>query len=403
MTLALARRNECNVGPADSNKVTRPMRFDSSLFWHHWDRVPWQQQIQENRTYAQALEQLGFSAAWVCEHHFFHDGNFACTPNPILTNADLAAHTKTIRLGQSPVSVPVWHPLRVAEDIALLDHMTAGRIEFGVGRGFNNRWCSQLHKDADMRNEDRAYALFCECVDIILKAWTEDPFSYEGEFYRFPEPGWKEVDPNVAIEAPYYAPDGEYTGISVLPKPYQKPHPPLYQMVTSSARSFEFAASRGAAIMCSSRPVAAMKPDWLAYAEAASKTQGREVKLGESSSIQFGTYVAKTHEQAHKVAREGYNFAMNGIPVRRDKLRQAMLGAGALTDQDLQSDDFEFAIRHNMLMVGTPDEVAERIQLYRDGLNLDHYQLFPSIPHVSFEQAMESLELFGTEVMPRFS
>ena len=254
-----------------------------------------------------------------------------------------------------------------------------------------------------MRNEDRAYALFCECVDIILKAWKEDPFSYEGEFYTFPEPGWKEVDPNVAIEAPYYAQDGEYTGISVLPKPYQKPHPPLYQMVTSSARSFEFAASRGAAIMCSSRPVAAMKPDWLAYAEAATQTKGREVNLGEFSSIQFGTYVAKTREQAYKVAREGYNFAMNGIPVRRDKLRQAMLGAGALTDQDLESDDFDFAIRHNMLMVGTPNEVAERIQQYRDGLNLDHYQLFPSIPHVSFEQAMESLELFGTEVIPRFS
>jgi len=379
------------------------MRFDSSLFWHHWGRIPWQQQIEENRIYVRALEQLGFKAAWVCEHHFFHDGNFACTPNPILTNADLASHTTTLRLGQSPVSVPVWHPLRVAEDIALLDHMTGGRVEFGVGRGFNNRWCSQLHKDADMRNEDRAFALFCECVDIILKAWTQDPFSYEGEFYRFPEPGWKEVDPNVAIEAPYYSSDGEYVGISVLPKPFQEPHPPLYQMVTSSPRSIEFAASRGAAIMCSSRPVAAMRPDWLTYAEHASRQRGRQVGLGEFASIQFGTYVAKTREQAYKVARDGYNFAMNGIPVRRDKLRQAMLGAGALTDADLAGDDFDFAIRHNMLMVGTPEDVAEKIQLYRDGLNLSHYQLFPSIPHLTFEQAMESLELFGTQVMPQFA
>ena len=94
---------------------------------------------------------------------------------------------------------------------------------------------------------------------------------------------------------------------------------------------------------------------------------------------------------------------MAGIPVRRDKLRAAMLGADALTADDLDGDDFDFAIKHNMLMVGTPDDVAERIGLYQEGLNFGHYQLFPSIPHLTFEQAMKSLELFGAEVMPRFS
>ncbi len=136
------------------------MRFDSSLFWHHWDRIPWQQQIEENRIYVRALEQLGFKAAWVCEHHFFHDGNFACTPNPILTNADLASHTTTLRLGQSPVSVPVWHPLRVAEDIALLDHMTGGRVEFDAPRTDHG----QLHRT-------RAYQ---GPVAQLLRARAED-------------------------------------------------------------------------------------------------------------------------------------------------------------------------------------------------------------------------------------
>ena len=73
------------------------MRFDSSIFWHHWDVVPWQQQLGENRVYARALEQLGFVTAWVCEHHLWHDGNFACTPNPIITNADLAHTSKNPR------------------------------------------------------------------------------------------------------------------------------------------------------------------------------------------------------------------------------------------------------------------------------------------------------------------
>lgn len=377
------------------------MRFDSSIFWHHWGRVPWQQQLNENRLYVQALEQLGFTAAWVCEHHFWHDGNFACTPNPILTNADLAAHTTTIRLGQSPVSVPVWHPLRVAEDIALLDHMTGGRLEFGVGRGFNNRWCSQLNPDADMRNDNRAFKLFCESVDIILKAWTEEAFTYHGDFYQFPRPGWTEVDPNVTLEPPYYSQNGEYVAMSVLPKPLQQPHPPLYQMVTSSARSIEFAASRGAAIMCSSRPVDAMKPDWQRYADECSKYSKGTVPLGQNCSIQFGTYVAKTRERAYKDAREGFNYAMNGVPVRRDRLRKAMLGK-ELKQSDLESDDFDFAVNNKMLMVGTPNDVAEQIQAYRDEIGLEHYQLFPSIPFMSFEQAMASLELFGTQVMPQF-
>tara|TARA_Y100000588_G_scaffold374048_1_gene448661 strand:+ start:131 stop:1273 length:1143 start_codon:yes stop_codon:yes gene_type:complete len=379
------------------------MRFDSSLFWHHWGRVPWQQQLEENRIYAKALEELGFEAAWVCEHHFWHDGNFACTPNPILTNADIAAHTSRIRLGQSPVTIPVWHPLRVAEDIALLDHMTGGRVEFGVGRGFVNRWCGQLNPDADMRNEDRAFALFCESLDIILKAWREDSFSHQGEFYTIPEPGWHETDPNVALEPPHYKPDGEYVSVSVLPKPLQQPHPPVYQMVTSSPRSIEFAASRGAAIMCSSRPVAAMKPDWQLYANRRSEASGETYSLGQGCSIQFGTYIAPTREQAFKDVRAGYNFAMAGIPVRRDKLRAAMLGAGALAEVDLELDDFDFAIKHGMLMVGSPDDVAEKIADYQAGINLNHFQQFPSIPHLDFKQAMTSLELLGTRVMPQIN
>ena len=379
------------------------MRFDSSLFWHHWGRVPWQQQLEENRVYVRALEDLGFVTAWVCEHHLWHDGNFACTPNPIITNADLAAHTSKIRMGQSPVSIPMWHPLRVAEDIALLDHITAGRVDFGIGRGFNNRWTIQLNENADMRDEERAFALFCECLDIIIKAWTEESFSHQGAFYQLPRPGWKEVDPNTALEPPYYASDGEYVAMSVLPKPYQQPHPPIYQMVTSSPRSQAFAASRGVSIMCSSRSVQAHRPDWIAYAKAASQVQGREMVSGENASIQFVTHVAKTREQAHREIRAGFNRAFAGIPVPRDKLRQSMLGPeDTLSQADLDCDDFDFMIEHDVLMVGTPDEVAERIEKYRDGIGLNHFQLFPSIPFLDFEQSMRSLELFGTDVMPRF-
>ena len=79
-------------------------------------------------------------------------------------------------MGQSPTSICDWHPIRVAEDIATLDHMTKGRVEFGIGRGFNSRWGAQLNPEADRRDNEKNYALFTESLDIIIKAWTEDAF-----------------------------------------------------------------------------------------------------------------------------------------------------------------------------------------------------------------------------------
>ena len=80
-----------------------------------------------------------------------------------------------------------------------------------------------------------------------------------------------------------------------------------------------------------------------------------------------------------------------------------MLGAGALAEVDLELDDFDFAIKHGMLMVGSPDDVAEKIADYQAGINLNHFQQFPSIPHLDFKQAMTSLELLGTRVMPQIN
>ena len=76
--------------------------------------------------------------------------------------------------------------------MALLDHFTKGRVDFGVARGLNGRASIQFHPDADRRDRDRSYALFSESLDIVKKAWTEDAFTHSGEFYRFPEPGWIE-------------------------------------------------------------------------------------------------------------------------------------------------------------------------------------------------------------------
>ncbi len=377
------------------------MRFDSSMYWHIGELVPWHQQVQEYREYGKALEELGFTTAWVAEHHLAHDGYFSSATNPILTGADIALHTNRLRVGQSPTSICDWHPIRVAEDIAALDHMTMGRVDFGVGRGSNFRWGAQLNPQADRRKDEQNYALFTETLDIILKAWTEEAFSHEGQFYTFPTPGWKETNPAVKLTPPHYTPDGELVAISVLPKPYQKPHPPVWQMVTTN-KSWEFAGSRGLNAMGSARALEGIRESYTLYKQAAN-AQGRDVALGENVSNQFMTFCAKTMEEAFKIARPGINSIYDQISGPLGRLRPTLLGKNeSLDNEDVTCDWFDFLWRHGVIMVGTPDYIAERLDRLQQGVNFQHFQIFPSIPNITFKQYMESLELFGTQVVPQF-
>ena len=377
------------------------MRFDSSIFWHIGELVPWHQQVQEYREYGKALEDLGFTTAWVAEHHLAHDGYFSSATNPILTGADIALHTKRLRVGQSPTSICDWHPIRVAEDIAALDHMTMGRVDFGIGRGSDLRWGAQLNPQADRRNDEQNYALFGETLDIILKAWTEEAFSHRGQFYTFPTPGWKETSPLIKLVPPLYTPDGELVAISVLPKPYQKPHPPIWQMVTSN-KSGEFAGARGLNALGSARSLEGNRESYTVYKEAAN-AQGRNIALGENVSIQFMTFCAKTMEEAFKIARPGINSLFGHAEGPLATLRAGLLGKNeSINSEDVTCDWFDFLWRHDIIMVGTPDHLAERIDRLQRELKFQHFQIFSSIPDITFKRYMENLDLFGTQVVPRF-
>jgi alkanesulfonate monooxygenase SsuD/methylene tetrahydromethanopterin reductase-like flavin-dependent oxidoreductase (luciferase family) len=385
--------------------VFRVMRFDASLFWHPFVPIPWPTQVAENREYAQALEQLGFSTAWSCEHHLWHDRNWACTPNSVLTSLDVANHTTNLRVGQSPVSIVDRHPIHVAEDIAVLDNMTEGRVDFGAARGFNVRWGAQFNPDADRRDDHTNRALFEESLEIILRAWTEEAFSYSGRFYTIPVPGWTETDPSVKIEAPYYNAAGELVAINVLPKPYQTPYPPVWLMVGSN-QSWAFAGAKGVGALGGARSPAAIGEAVSYYRNAAAELQGTHATLGHNVGVQFVTYCAKTMEEATGDVRDGINRHFAPFEVGRKALearRRSVLGSRTITADDLNMEPFDFELKHGTLMVGTPDDVSERIARFREEARLQNFQLFPSIPGVSFAEAMRSLELFGTEVIPRFS
>ena len=196
------------------------MRFDFVPFFNPGENIPWNRTASMMRQQTQLAEDAGFTTVWLTEHHFAHNGYLNATPNPVLMCADLAAHSKKIRVGQAPIVLPDWHPLRVAEDVALLDNLTEGRVDFGCAKGINERSTIQFNINADRRDDKKCYTLFRECLDIVIKAWTEDPFSYKGEFYTFPVPGWHETNRMfLPHDKRYHAEDGEYIGMYIHPTP----------------------------------------------------------------------------------------------------------------------------------------------------------------------------------------
>src|ERR1700716_2467418 len=214
---ASRRWRSFSLGRGDS------MRFDSGLVVHAGD-ISTYPPVAEWRDTAWFLESAGFTGVWCAEHHFFWDGWLAPAPtNPGVFGAYIAAQTTTLRVGQCGVCLPDWHPLRVAEDVATLDHMSGGRVDFGVMRGLNNRVARNLNTDADRSDQKRLQELFWESLEIIQMAWSGEPFRF-------------------------YAPDGELTALQVVPKPLQDPGPPCWVMADSVSSTAK-AAARGLGVM----------------------------------------------------------------------------------------------------------------------------------------------------------
>jgi alkanesulfonate monooxygenase SsuD/methylene tetrahydromethanopterin reductase-like flavin-dependent oxidoreductase (luciferase family) len=161
------------------------------------------------------METGGYDAVWLAEHHF---STFSVCPSVHMMGVMAAARTRRLRIGTAVSLAPFYNPLRLAEEVALLDVLSGGRVNWGAGRGFE-------------RSEFAAFGIpgeesaprFHEAVDIVLKAWTKDRLHYRGRYFS-------------------------YDGVEVLPKPVQAPHPPVW-MAATSLPAIEWAAGRGFSIL----------------------------------------------------------------------------------------------------------------------------------------------------------
>ncbi len=381
------------------------MRIDFIPFFNPGENLPWNRITQMMREQTRIAEEAGFTTVWVTEHHFAHNGYLNAAPNPILMCADLAAHSKRIRVGTCPVVLADWHPLRVAEDIAVLDNITEGRVDFGVAKGINERQTIQFNINADRRNNDKSYALFRESLDIIIKAWTEEEFRYKGDFYEFPVPGWKEPNNAFPLDPRYHAADGEYTAMYIHPRPFQKPYPPVW-LLSNTPYTYDLAGSEGFNVIGMCSPPGRTRDCWNAYTDAVSKRENRKAPLGEGVAINTQIYVADTMEEAKETIRPAINIFyefMNGSRPGGEWQRKAYLEEGEeLTSADRDCDWFDFLHAHNIIWVGTADHVAEQISNCQKQYDLKHLVLLQQFPGVPYEKIRASMTKFAEHVAPRF-
>ena len=353
--------------------------------------------LDDLREVAKICDQAGFHTLWLAEHHMGPEG-MDQLPNPILLGADLASRTSQLRLGQACNCLPYWHPIRLAEDIAMLDQMTDGRVEVAFGKGTKPRDATAWHPNSDPRDGARTHELYAESLEVIRKAWTQEFFAHDGPNYTFPRPGTPWFPHALAPADPAWSEDGIVTQHYLAPKPLQQPHPPLW-MVSDSDLSIQFAAEHGMKVILWQPPVEKLKERFEHYRKFRTGTEGKEFSLGEGVGLMRSVYVAPTMEEARRDAERGIMHIYNWIhPPRRGLGMFMRPGEEPTADMHL---DFDF-LMERCLIVGSPEHVREKIAELRDTLGLEHLLAWTNVPWLSQSKILRSIELLATEVMPAF-
>ena len=292
---------------------------------------------------------------------------------------------------------PWWHPIRLAEDIAILDNMSRGRVEVGLGRGIWPYEGLQFHPNADPRKDKENRELFREMVEILREIWTNDYFSYRGTNYNFP------VEDTI-FSHPKYPSNPEWqqgdvvTKLRVTPRPYQNPHPPLW-MTVSTDRSVTTAAELGLKACYWQPPALRIKQRMELYAQVRTELEGRQFRFGEDQAVMRSTYIASSMEEARRDAEEGIMSAfIFNDPFRG---RQVFTNPNEALADDVEL-DWDF-LEPRTLLVGSPQNVIEKVQELREVCNLDYLLVEFTHTGMPLSKSLKNLENFATKVMPSFA
>ena len=358
--------------------------------------------LEDVREVAAFCEQAGFHCIWFAEHHFSLWGR-EMLPNPILMGTDVAARTSRIRIGLAAAIITFWHPLRLAEDVALLDQLSGGRLELGLGRGNYGIEALNLNPLADPNHPEENRAVFEETLAVMRAAFAGKRFRFEGRKYVFPNPGFR-TDRAHTVRLPDYVDEatGELVRLSVYPRPRQSPLP-MWQMVDSES-SIRFAAENDLGVILWRPPVSALAKRFELYRDSAVAAgmapAGQPV--GARCGILRDMFVAESEAEARRLAAEPVMSTLNfsnwrGPDIYLEPGETLSESRRAALESRL---DFDF-VKDRALLFGTPEQVAKRLAELRDDLGVEQVLLNCHWPGLSHEHTLRSLALFRDEVMPR--
>jgi alkanesulfonate monooxygenase SsuD/methylene tetrahydromethanopterin reductase-like flavin-dependent oxidoreductase (luciferase family) len=319
-----------------------------------------------------AAERWGLDAMWLAEIHVAPERSVCAAPLTIASA--IAARTKRMKIGTGVQVLPLCHPLRLAEEAATVDQISHGRLIFGVGRsGFPRTYEAYGVPYGESRER------FAETLEILKKAWTEDPFSYSGKYHSF-------------------------QNVRAAPKPYQKPWPEI-RIAANSPDTFPAIGKLGHGVFVAVRlgTLSELAPNIKAYREAY-KAAGHP---GEGQVfLRAPVYIAETAEQARSEPEESIMYFYRYLG---ERLEDSATRAGVRAIEDraargrrLQTITYDEALR-DKIIVGTPEAVTDRLMGLKEEIGLDgilaEMNCGTKIPN---RRVMKSLQLLCEEVKPRF-
>ena len=329
--------------------------------------------FKESMQLIEAAEDAGSEGVWLAEYHF--DPGRSVLSAPITVAGAVAARTKNIKIGLAVHVLPLRNPVRIAEEIATLDHLSEGRLDFGVGRSaFPSVYLGYGMSYAESRER------FDECLEVIIKSWTSERFSFHGKYYQ-------------------------YDDVCVVPKPVQKPHPPV-RIGATSAETFELVGRMGYPIFINPSRVSTL----LDLKPLIGEFHQARKDAGHSGAVDVGlrvpVYVAETEEKAYSEPKESTMFQMQrlinvitrsatqeGISADDDRMAQA---------RRLQAMSYEDVLA-NTVIYGTAESVVERLQQLQEELGLT--QIIYEVNfgcNVPLEHQIKAVNLINEKVVPKF-
>jgi luciferase family oxidoreductase group 1 len=320
-----------------------PMKFGVLQFFS-WPerRVPIDEVYRRALERIEIMDRTGYDAVWLAEHHF---NSFSVCPSVHVMGTHVAARTERLRIGTAVTLAAFYHPLRIAEEIALLDVLSGGRVNWGAGRGFD-----PIEFRAFGVAQEESAGRFREAVDIVRAAWTEERLTYEGEFFSFRD-------------------------VEVLPKPHQTPHPPMW-VAASSELAIAWAAEAGHTIMMDPHsPHAEIARKRELYRErleaAGGSLAGREIPMARLVAV------AETEEKAATVARAGAGWIVGSYMGNAPAEAFDPKGLGNASQDPVER------YLSDKVVFGTPEKVIDELQRLGEEMYLD-YLLAAPLSHESF-------------------